>query len=292
MNRSYLLLFAGVSVLAACSTPKPDAALTQAEAQVNTAANDADVVNYANPQLQTAQQSLSQANAALKDGDTAGEDHYAFLASRYAQTAEQIARQKKAQQVVQAAPLTREQVLRQNAQAEAERARQQAAQQTEQARQQAAAAEQRAKAEAEAARSKQGLVLTPRDILFQPGQATLDARATAELHQVADYLKANPDRRVLIEGFTDSTGSATLNEQLSKERADAVRLALAGDGVDPSRIEIRGMGPSEPIASNGNVAGRLLNRRVAIVISNADGSFPAAAQQGSSIPRGSPPSRQ
>jgi predicted S18 family serine protease len=107
MNRYHVLLLAGVSALAACATPQPDSALTEAQSQVNAASNNADVVKYANPQLQTAQQSLKQAEAALKNDDMNAVDHYSFLASRYAQTAEQVANENKAQQVVANAPLSR-----------------------------------------------------------------------------------------------------------------------------------------------------------------------------------------
>jgi outer membrane protein OmpA-like peptidoglycan-associated protein len=251
----------GLCFLAGCAAPQPDAALTGARQEVAAAANNADVVSFATPELQRAQAALGEAEAALKKDDLASVDHYAFLATRHAQTAEQIAQEKRSEQAVANAPLARSQAMAAQAQAEAQRAREEAAE----------------------ARSKQGLVITPRDILFRPGSAELDPNANATLRQVATYLKANPGRRVLIEGFTDSTGSAALNQQLSQQRADAVRLALANQGVDPSRIEIRGMGPAEPIASNASTAGRLLNRRVSIVISNADGTFPQIGT-GSSVP--------
>jgi outer membrane protein OmpA-like peptidoglycan-associated protein len=261
---------AAACVLFGCAgTPQPDAALIAARSQVAAAANNADVVTYATPQLQTAQGSLGQAEVALSNGDMARVDHYAFLASRDAETAQEIAQAKKAQQVVANAPLARSQALLENERLEAQKAR----------------------AEAAAARSQQGLVVTPRDIVFKSGSAQLDPQATANLQEVARYLRNNPDRKVLIEGFTDSTGSAAVNQQLSQERADAVRLALANDGVDQSRIGIRGMGPSAPIASNVNTAGRLLNRRVAIVISNADGTFPETASGSTTPPPLAPVSR-
>jgi outer membrane protein OmpA-like peptidoglycan-associated protein len=270
--KKVLILLAGASTLAACATPQPDAALTNARAEVNTAASTPEVASNAGSQLQQAQTALGQAEQALQNNDMAGVDHYALLASRYAQTAEQVAQQKQAQQVVANSAVDRERVLRENAQIEAQ-----------QAKAQAATAQQQAAADTAAARSKQGIILTPRDVTFQPGKAELDAKASRDLQQVADYLKANPNRRVMIEGFTDSTGSATLNQQLSEERADVVRLALAHNGVDPSRIDIRGMGPTDPIASNDGTTGRLLNRRVSIIVSNADGSFPQPAS-GSSAP--------
>ena len=263
MIRNHLFFFGaglGISILAGCAAaPEPDPALLRAQTEVGAAANNPDIVTFAAPQLNEAQGALLQSQSALKDRDMASVDHYAFLASRHAETAEQVARQKKAEQVVENAPAARNQVLLQGARNETARAKAE----TEEARKQA--------------QSAKGLVLTSRNILFKVGSAQLDQKATNELQQIADYLRANPGRKVVIEGYTDSTGSAALNQQLSEQRADAVRLALSGDGVDATRIQIRGMGPAQPIASNADSSGRLINRRVAIVISNADGSFPQAS---------------
>lgn len=282
-----ILAGSGLALLAGCAgTPQPDAALTQAREQVAAAGNDAQVVASAQPQLQQAQAALAQSETALRNDDMTSVDHYAYLASRYAATAEQAAKLKQAQQVVANAPAERGAALAdaarsQAAQAQAEAATARAeAQQSAQQQQQAAEREQQLSREVAALKAKQtpeGLVLTPRDIVFRPGSAELQPGGEASVQQIADFLRNNPDRKILIEGFTDSTGSASVNQQLSEQRADAVRLALAHDGVDQSRIEIRGMGPAQPIASNDNNSGRLLNRRVRIVISNENGSFPQAA---------------
>lgn len=263
MISRHLFICAGVCVLTGCvASPQTSPGLTRARSEVATAANNPAVFEFAMPQLEKAQDALKQSESAH---DSATVDYYAFLASRYAEAAEQIARQKRAEQVVSNASAARNAVLLQGARTDAAQARAEA----EQARQQA--------------QSAKGLVLTPRDILFKSGSAQLNDKAVNDLHQIAEYLRANPGRKVLIEGFTDSTGSATVNQQLSEQRADAVRLALANDGVEPSRLEIRGMGPSQPIASNTGSAGRLINRRVSIVISNADGTLPQSAN-GSSSP--------
>jgi outer membrane protein OmpA-like peptidoglycan-associated protein len=271
MIRNHLLFIGtglGVSILAGCAAaPEPDPALLRAQTEVGAAANNPDIVAFAAPQLNEAQQALHQSQSALKDRDMPSVDHYAFLASRHAETAEQIARQKKAEQVVENAPAARNQVLLQGARNETARANNETARakaETEEAREEAR----------KQAQSAKGIVLTPRNIVFKVGSAHLDQKATNELQQIANYLRANPDRKVVIEGYTDSTGSAAVNQQLSEQRADAVRLALSGDGVDATRIQIRGMGPAQPIADNADNSGRLINRRVAIIISNADGSFP------------------
>ena len=288
-----LLVGGGLGALAGCAgTPQPDAALTQARGQVAAAANDAQVVEFAQPELQQAQAALQQADAALRNEDMTAVDHYAYLASRYAGTAEQTAKLKTAQQVVAGASGARSATLVQaargqaaQAQAEAATARTQAQQSAEQQQQGAAREQQMSReiAELKAKQTPEGLVLTPRDILFRAGSAELQPGAQTSIDRIAQFLRGNGERKVLIEGFTDDTGSAAANQQLSEQRADAVRLALAHDGVDQSRIEIRGMGPAQPIASNDSRSGRLINRRVRILISNANGSFPEAAS-GSSQP--------
>lgn len=97
---------------------------------------------------------------------------------------------------------------------------------------------------------------------FETSSARLTASSGPVLDRVAESLKANPGVRVEIAGHTDSTGSATVNERLSKARADSVRDYLAGQGVAASRMETKGYGPSRPIADNGTAAGRAKNRRV------------------------------
>lgn len=291
-----------------CAAPQPDTALRQARSDYAAAANDPRVALMAPDQLRQSQQALQQSEQALKSrDDTAIVDHYALLASRYAATAQQAVRLKEAQQIVANAPAERSQAL---AAAQATRAQQaeqqaqtvhrqaeeaqlqaQAAQEQAQAAQQQAAAErQRAEqaqteqqrvqqelAALQARQTTQGLVLSPREILFKSGKAVLEPGAEPALRRLADFLKSNPERSVLVEGFTDSTGKAALNQQLSEQRADAVRLALINDGVESSRIQIRGMSDAQPLASNESAAGRLVNRRVQIVISNPGESFPTAS---------------
>jgi outer membrane protein OmpA-like peptidoglycan-associated protein len=77
---------------------------------------------------------------------------------------------------------------------------------------------------------------------------------------------------VQIDGFTDSVGSQSSNLDLSQRRADAVRSALIGRGVDPSRIGAQGYGESFPVADNNDSGGRQLNRRVEVVIGNDSGA--------------------
>jgi outer membrane protein OmpA-like peptidoglycan-associated protein len=76
-----------------------------------------------------------------------------------------------------------------------------------------------------------------------------------------------------VEGFTDSVGSNSHNQQLSERRANAVGEALQTMGVSADRIAEHGYGETAPVADNSTPEGRQLNRRVEIVISNDAGNI-------------------
>lgn len=111
-----------------------------------------------------------------------------------------------------------------------------------------------------------GEVLTLSGDVFAPGQASLRPEARGNLGSVVEFVQARPGARVLIEGHTDSTGGANLNQTLSQQRADAVRQALAEQGVDASRMQSAGFGPDRPVADNGTADGRARNRRVEVIL--------------------------
>lgn len=79
---------------------------------------------------------------------------------------------------------------------------------------------------------------------------------------------------MLIEGFTDSTGSETLDQRLSERRANAARTALIDAGITRQRIDTRGYGEEYAVAGNASESGRQLNRRVEIVLSDDTGTIP------------------
>ncbi|CAN5292423.1 OmpA family protein [soil metagenome] len=118
-----------------------------------------------------------------------------------------------------------------------------------------------------AKQTERGLVVTLSDVLFNVDQAQLTADGVAKVQKLADVLQKNPQRVVLIEGFTDSTGSAAHNQDLSERRALSVQSALAGMGVARERIATRGYGMAYPVGDNATAMGRQLNRRVEIIIS-------------------------
>jgi outer membrane protein OmpA-like peptidoglycan-associated protein len=98
------------------------------------------------------------------------------------------------------------------------------------------------------------------------GSAKLLGSATQRLDQIAAALLMTPERKLVIDGFTDSRGSDGYNLDLSRRRAEAIRAYIIGKGYEPERIIAVGMGGTHPVADNATPAGRASNRRVEIVI--------------------------
>ncbi len=116
-----------------------------------------------------------------------------------------------------------------------------------------------------------GTVITLGDVLFAIDRAELTANGMQNVQQLGNYLLQNPDRQVVVEGFTDSTGTVEHNLRLSQARADSVRSALVAMGVQPSRVTTHGFGKDYPVASNASADTRTLNRRVEVTIANGPG---------------------
>ena len=115
-----------------------------------------------------------------------------------------------------------------------------------------------------------GMVITlSGSVLFRPNGADLLPAALRRLDEVAAVLVAQ-GQNVVVEGYTDSTGSPWSNVDLSRRRAEAVRSYLISRGCPTDRIVARGMGPDRPVADNASGEGRANNRRVEIVINRAD----------------------
>lgn len=106
----------------------------------------------------------------------------------------------------------------------------------------------------------------PENITFDTNRADVKPQFRPVLDQMAYSIGQYPNTVVWVEGHTDSTGSAAYNQTLSENRANSVRTYLLQRGVDGNRITAVGYGFSRPIADNGTVAGRALNRRVELLI--------------------------
>jgi OOP family OmpA-OmpF porin len=102
--------------------------------------------------------------------------------------------------------------------------------------------------------------------LFDVNKADLKPAGKSELDALAAKLQGAQVEQISITGHTDSSGASEYNRQLSERRADAVKAYLVSKGLDGSRIDTRGAGDSQPVASNSTAAGRAQNRRVEIDI--------------------------
>lgn len=116
--------------------------------------------------------------------------------------------------------------------------------------------------------SERGTVVTFGDVLFDTGRAELKPGSLRNLQQLAEYLRANPERQVRVEGFTDSVGSDASNLALSERRAASVAMALQRQGVAAQRIATAGYGKDYPVAYNTDAHSRQMNRRVEVIIAN------------------------
>lgn len=150
-------------------------------------------------------------------------------------------------------------------------AQQQQLEQEQQARAQAEQEAQQALEElAEVRQDQENMVITLNgEVLFASGQTNLIPSATRRLEAVARVLQNHPDRQIVVEGHTDSQGPDGMNRELSRERAERVREFLVRNGVPEGNIRSVGRGESEPIANNRSAEGRANNRRVEIVVEQA-----------------------
>ena len=99
------------------------------------------------------------------------------------------------------------------------------------------------------------------DIHYETNSADFDNASAIMLTAFADYLKKNKNIKVIIQGHTDNVGDDLANYALSADRAFTVKQFLEGKGVAESRIDFKGLGESDPVASNDTEEGRAQNRR-------------------------------
>ncbi|WP_295992620.1 OmpA family protein [Rugamonas sp.] len=278
-------VFAVSLFMAACSsTPTTTSMLDRARGDYMAAQNNPSVAASAPLEFKAASDALNRANdAAAKNDSLEHIDQLAYIATQKIATAQQVAKQKSAEANIADASRQRDEVRLQQrtqeadqAKAAADQARMQAMQaQNDAANANAATADAQARATALAAeladlqakQTERGMVITLSDVLFNTDRAELSADGMATARKLATVLTQNPERSVLIEGFTDSTGSAAHNLELSQRRAESVRAALVGLGVSADRVATKGYGEAYPVAANDSSGDRQLNRRVEIVLS-------------------------
>jgi outer membrane protein OmpA-like peptidoglycan-associated protein len=307
----FVFLFAMLALAGCAIVPPNDAVLEDSRSYVYTVRNDPNVRAYAPVEIDQAVATMRRADELAARGGTLTEVHdLATLARERATFAQQTARIKVAEvdaaaerQRLEVAARAREAEVAQRAAVDAQMQADSSRQQAMVAQQQATTAQRQADSAQQQAASVQrqalvaeggfpglreqmpdlgptmtdrGLVLTLTDVAFDPGSDRLQPGGQRAVSRVAAYLTAHPELVIAVDGFTDDSGNAYRNQQLSERRALAVQSALASSGVDARRIIVRGYGPAYPIASNGTSVGRQMNSRVEIVISDRGRVIPRA----------------
>ncbi len=108
--------------------------------------------------------------------------------------------------------------------------------------------------------------VTFKNLTFSSGSATIAGESGAEVDNFASILKAYPDLKINVDGYTDSSGDAAKNVTLSESRAVSVKNRLVAAGIDASRIATKGYGAANPVASNDTPEGMAQNRRIEVTI--------------------------
>ncbi|HEY1077749.1 MAG TPA: OmpA family protein [Rhodocyclaceae bacterium] len=273
---------AAALLLAACATATKPEGADRVRAELTTLQTNPDYASRAPVALQDAEAAVRIAEVPTEDKVAGAQAVY--VAERKVAIARAQADKRIAEDKRKGISEAREAIRLDARTAEAEAAKAQAqeamaaAQREQLAAQQAQQAAMAARAEAEelrrqmedlqAKQTDRGLVMTLGDVLFATGKAELKAGSEQRLDKLVAFLAKYPDRSIIVEGHTDSSGSDATNLALSQRRADAVRAYLLTRGVAASRVMAVGKGESLPVADNGTPAGRQQNRRVEIVISN------------------------
>lgn len=237
-----------IGVLIAGCAAGPNPTLDRLRSAYAQAQQDPQITTHASAALSEAGSTLSRAERVWEEEQDREEvQHLAYLTEQQIEIARAIAQREAAEAEIEELSRQREQVLLGARTREAEQLRKELA-------------------EFKARETERGLLLTLGDVLFEVGKADLKPGVQRKLIPLADFLKEHPNRGVLIEGHTDSTGSADYNLDLSQRRAEAVANFLFQQGISPVRITTRGYGEAYPVTSNDTAAGRQQNRRVEVVI--------------------------
>ena len=209
----------------------------------------------------------AKTKAAIAQSQASAAQSQAAAAQSQASAADQQSQQARAQAQAARDAAQASRQSEQVAIARADTAQQQAQQQSERTAQL-----ERALQELAAKKSDRGLVVTLQDVLFDVDRAELRSGALRSMDQIAAVLREYGERRVLIEGFTDSQGNDAYNLELSSRRASAARRALIERGVEARRIDVQPYGEAFPVATNASAEGRQMNRRLEIIFSDDAGS--------------------
>jgi outer membrane protein OmpA-like peptidoglycan-associated protein len=262
-------LVAGLLLLSACATgPKAPEAPLESRIKLTELQSDPQLATRAPVELQAAEAAVKAAEVPRSDPTYTA--HLELLADQKVEIARARAQARQYQDQRQALAAESERARLDARTLEVDRARADASS----ARDEVAASRaarldlERQIAELNARETDRGIVVTLGDVLFATGKSDLTGAARPNLDKLAAFLGEYPDRTVLIEGHTDSVGSAESNYLLSQRRAESVRSYLVNRGVQANRLTTAGLGQGSPVASNDTPTGRQQNRRVEVIISN------------------------
>ena len=276
-HRIFAMTLIALATLAGCSSqPQRNALLEQARGDYQMAQGNPEVSELASGELKQANDALNLANEAAARGEKPAEvDHLAYLAKQRIAIAREAGSQKAAERAVNNAEAARDKVRLSARTTEADMAHRSA----DDARMDTRAAQARnlqLENQLKALNAKQtprGIVITIGDVLFDTNRAELKAGGMRNMEKLVVFLKDNPQRKAVIEGFTDSSGSDSHNQALSERRADSVMNALISMGIGSERLSARGYGEAYPVAGNDSASGRQMNRRVEIILSDESGNI-------------------
>lgn len=258
----YFVLILFVTIIIGCSASQPPKELQDARMSYQKASDGA-AEKLVPAELHKAKTALEKAEQAfLKDPDSYNTKDLAYIADRKAKMAEALAyselekakmdKAKKDYEVAQNEIIEEAKVDLEESEVEA---RQNALLLTE------------ALAKLKAKEDERGLVITlSGSILFASDESTLLPATQNKLSEVAQALLDSKERRITIEGHTDSQGSSDHNSVLALKRAEAVRSYIISRGYPENLISAIGIGEGRPIADNNSAEGRANNRRVEIII--------------------------
>jgi len=123
--------------------------------------------------------------------------------------------------------------------------------------------------EATVYRQRDNVLIRAQGFAFKSGASEIESSNFVMLNKITDAIKRFPNAEVVVSGHTDSTGSAELNLELSKARAQVVANFITQvSNIDSSKVSSTGYGKEKPVASNETAEGRAENRRVEILIVN------------------------
>jgi outer membrane protein OmpA-like peptidoglycan-associated protein len=269
-------LVASLLLLSACATgPKAPEVPLDSRIKLSALQSDPQLATRAPVELQAAEAAVKAAEMPHSDAEYAA--HLILLADQKVEIARARAQSRQYQDQREALSAESERARLDARTLEADRARRDATSaraDAASARDEVAASRaerldlERQIAELNARETDRGLVVTLGDLLFATGKSDLTGGAGPNLDKLAAFLGEYPDRTVLIEGHTDSVGSAESNYLLSQRRAESVRSYLVSRGVQANRLSTAGLGQGSPVASNDTATGRQQNRRVEVIISN------------------------